>query len=374
MSHDKHHGNDHKGGGHHFILSYKSATLVGLTLLVLTAVTVGIAGIDLGRFNFFVAMVVATIKALLVALIFMNLRNDKLENGIIFGASFMFLAIFFVLTFADLFFRGDVYWKEKGQPFPPIAGVVGKPKFKKAWNQTPEILAHGKQLYAVQCVSCHGADGKGDGPAAAALIPHPRNFHSNEGWKNGRKLTMVFKTLKEGIPGSGMASFATLPAEDRWAVAHYVLSLNGPAEKDSAADFAKIGVDPNKEDAGGSEKPTIPVAVAMERMAEKDTIRVTTIRRPYLMKEGTAEGVGAQIYRTQCASCHGERAQGGVEVKNLGGFPNTIVKTSPIGNVDSGRFQEVVLKGLPGDLMPGHGEFSVSEIRELYNHVRTLKQ
>lgn len=34
----------------------------------------------------------------------------------------------------------------------------------------------GKALYAQQCASCHGSGGKGDGPAAAALQPKPRNL------------------------------------------------------------------------------------------------------------------------------------------------------------------------------------------------------
>ena len=53
----------------------------------------------------------ATIKGLMVALIFMNLRFDRRENGLIFSTSFLFLAIFIVLTGTDLFFRGDVYLK-----------------------------------------------------------------------------------------------------------------------------------------------------------------------------------------------------------------------------------------------------------------------
>ncbi len=39
-------------------------------------------------------------------------------------------------------------------------------------------LNHGKELYTKLCVSCHGAEGKGDGPIGAALPADqkPRNF------------------------------------------------------------------------------------------------------------------------------------------------------------------------------------------------------
>lgn len=36
--------------------------------------------------------------------------------------------------------------------------------------------AKGKASYDTYCVSCHGATGKGDGPAGAALNPKPRNL------------------------------------------------------------------------------------------------------------------------------------------------------------------------------------------------------
>lgn len=40
---------------------------------------------------------------------------------------------------------------------------------------TPE--AEARQLFAGRCSPCHGAEGAGDGAAAAAINPHPRNFH-----------------------------------------------------------------------------------------------------------------------------------------------------------------------------------------------------
>ncbi len=57
-------------------------------------------------------------------------------------------------------------------------------------------VARGKQLYQANCASCHGAGGKGDGPAGAALNPKPVDLtvmagHHPDGdfaWKiaNGR--------------------------------------------------------------------------------------------------------------------------------------------------------------------------------------------
>src|SRR5262245_30553450 len=39
-------------------------------------------------------------------------------------------------------------------------------------------IANGKKLAETNCISCHGASGKGDGPAAAALTPKPADWTS----------------------------------------------------------------------------------------------------------------------------------------------------------------------------------------------------
>jgi len=258
------HGQNHSQHGHsthHHILPFKMVAIIGACLMTLTVITVWVAGIDLGRMNFVVAMAVATTKALLVALFFMNLRYDRAENGVIFGTSFVFLAIFILLTSTDLFFRGDVYVKPGD-----LTAHAAKSKLKDPWVATPELISHGKELFQVNCIACHGPEGKGNGPAAAALNPHPRNFTSDAGWVNGRSVPMVFKTLKEGVPGSSMASFATLPTDDRWALVHFVLSL-GPTQvpTPSAAELAKVGVSATGE--AEKEAATIPVDFAIERMS-----------------------------------------------------------------------------------------------------------
>ena len=252
--------NDHQH--HHHIVPDKTALTIGAALLVLTGVTVGMAYVHLGKLNMLAAFAVASVKAALVALYFMNLKYDKRENGVIFATSFLFLAIFIVLTSADLFFRGDVYTKG-----PLLAATLGEAKFKKAWVSTPEVMNHGKELYAQQCVACHGAEGKGDGPAAGSLNPHPRNFHVTDGWKNGHKPSQIFKTLKEGIPGSAMASFASLPAEDRWALSHYVAAMNPQPQTDTDADLAAVGVKGGE--AAAEEQKSISIDSAIEILSKQ---------------------------------------------------------------------------------------------------------
>lgn len=42
---------------------------------------------------------------------------------------------------------------------------------------TPEAKAEAEQIFTTRCMTCHGMQGNGDGPASVALSPKPRNFH-----------------------------------------------------------------------------------------------------------------------------------------------------------------------------------------------------
>lgn len=248
----------------HYILPDSKAIKTGIMLLILTGVTVALSFVHLGKLNFVVGMIVATLKGLLVTGIFMGLAKDRKSNLVIFSTSFIFLTVFIVLTSTDLLFRGDVYVKG------PLIRDTGTSKFSKGWEPTPELIAHGKVVFAQQCTACHGDAGDGKGPAAAALNPHPRNFHVADGWKNGRKPSQIFKTLKDGIPGGAMASFGTLPLDDRWALTHYVASLGPDVLKDTTQDLAAIGIDPTKESVTSDVAKSIPLDFAMKRTATDD--------------------------------------------------------------------------------------------------------
>ena len=243
----------------HHVLPDAMAIKIGLTLLVFTVITVAVAYIDMGRWNLIVAMIVATIKASLVMLFFMGLKYDHKENSVIFGTSFLFLAIFFVLTGSDLFFRTE--------PARTEFKVASGGKFKKPWVLTPEILVNGREIFTQQCVTCHGSEGLGNGAASGTLNPKPRNFTKDADWKNGRKPSQVFGTLTKGL--NQMPSFATLAPEDRWSAAYYVLSLGPKPSPDTPEDLAKVGIDPNKAGGGVVDAPTVPIDFAMERMIQE---------------------------------------------------------------------------------------------------------
>lgn len=88
----------------------------------------------------------------------------------------------------------------------------------------------GQELYQRKCAVCHGAEGKGDGPAAYLLYPKPRDFVSGK-FKIRSTSTLptdedLFKTITSGVPGTSMPSWAALPEQDRKALVAYVKSLS----------------------------------------------------------------------------------------------------------------------------------------------------
>ncbi len=94
--------------GPHVTLRVLTATIV--TLLVLTALTVGATVIDFGgAANLWIAVFIATVKATLVALYFMHLRYDRPFNAVVFVAALLFVLLFVGLTLTDtLQYRSDV--------------------------------------------------------------------------------------------------------------------------------------------------------------------------------------------------------------------------------------------------------------------------
>jgi len=76
------------------------ATLV--VLLILTAITVGASYINFGSGNIVIALSIATVKGIIVALIFMHLLHDKPVNAVIAVAGFIFLGIFLLFDFLDV--------------------------------------------------------------------------------------------------------------------------------------------------------------------------------------------------------------------------------------------------------------------------------
>ncbi|HEY5895376.1 MAG TPA: cytochrome C oxidase subunit IV family protein [Chthoniobacterales bacterium] len=76
-----------------------------LVLFVLLAGTVGVAYVDLGRWNTVIAMLISVMKAALIVLVFMKLRHSGRLVALAFFAGLFWLAILISLTLGDFFSR-----------------------------------------------------------------------------------------------------------------------------------------------------------------------------------------------------------------------------------------------------------------------------
>ena len=147
------------------------------------------------------------------------------------------------MTLAVIFLAAGCSRKEPDQASQPAnPPAVPEPAAAPATETTAAAAAAvnseaGTQVFKTYCSTCHGATGKGDGAAAAALNPKPANFASGA-FKydaNGNGATGDIDDIKaivhDGAAKHGgsplMAPWPMLTPEQLQAVAEYVKSLHG---------------------------------------------------------------------------------------------------------------------------------------------------
>ena len=111
-------------------------------------------------------------------------------------------------------------WAQGGAPWVAPASE----KAKK--NPTPsdkKTVEQGEKIAKINCVSCHGTKGKGDGLAAVALNPKPADWTSKrvQDMSDGE----IFWKITTGR--GAMPAWRHLPENDRWAIVRYIRTLAG---------------------------------------------------------------------------------------------------------------------------------------------------
>lgn len=92
---------------------------------------------------------------------------------------------------------------------------------------TPANIETGRTLYQQNCASCHGATGRGDGPAAASLNPAPSDLEAAVHMPISTDAYLDWTLSEGGAPvGSAMPSFkASLAQEQIWKIVLYLRTL-----------------------------------------------------------------------------------------------------------------------------------------------------
>jgi cytochrome c oxidase cbb3-type subunit I/II len=104
--------------------------------------------------------------------------------------------------------------------------------------KSDESVEHGKKAYKRRCEGCHGEKGDGKGPAAKFFVrAKPRDFTS--GTYKFRTTPSgsvpldsdLYRTVTEGVRGTAMPPWFTLPEEERWDLVQYIKTFSKDFEE-----------------------------------------------------------------------------------------------------------------------------------------------
>ena len=152
-----------------------------------------------------------------------------------------------------------------------------------------DAAAEAQTLFTTRCSPCHGLAGAGDGIAAAALIPKPRDLSAAE-WQGSVTDDHISRVIRLGGPAVGLSPL--MPpnpdlVEKPDVVAALVAQVRGfGPEQPPTASETVAGTDP----APATPPPTPEPTPATPKPAAATTT--------------AAAGTGEQIFKTVCAACH----------------------------------------------------------------------
>jgi len=103
-------------------------------------------------------------------------------------------------------------------------------------KSSEESIAKGRELFVKACVQCHGQAGRGNVTSGKKLKDDwsdriwPRNLTRPETWRFTKTAKDVFQRISTGIRSTPMPEHTTtMPEEDRWNIANYVMTLKNTA-------------------------------------------------------------------------------------------------------------------------------------------------
>lgn len=101
------------------------------------------------------------------------------------------------------------------EPPPPSTGVPNAqtesgPSASAKTQGSGDVPVQAQKMFATVCAMCHGADGTGNGPAAANLNPKPRNY-TDAAWQASVTDDEIKKTILLG--GQGVGKSASMPGQ-----------------------------------------------------------------------------------------------------------------------------------------------------------------
>jgi cytochrome c oxidase cbb3-type subunit 2 len=229
-----------------------------------------------------------------------------------------------------------------------------------------DALARALELYARHCAACHGAEGRGDGPAAYLMNPKPRDFARGEfrlvTTTNGVPTDDdLMRVLETGMPGSAMPPWDRLPLADR-------RLLVGIVKGFWRADLLRIYREEELDDD------------ELQRTVAEETTPGAPLSFAGEAGPSLAQVARGRIAYTQaCASCHGRDGRGDAtrELLDSRGYPapaRDFTKGIFKGGSEARQIYARLRAGMKGTAMPTFGPDVLPEedAWAVVHYVRTL--
>ena len=237
-------------------------------------------------------------------------------------------------------------------------------------------------LYREHCAHCHGISGNGAGPTAAFLNPYPRDFRLGKFKFKSTPLRQpptdhdLATILRNGIPGTAMPSFRTLPDEEIDSLVDYVkyLTIRGQFERFLIAEVngldeqPLLNLDLVRPKADGKPPSETDRAAFQEQayVLFGDGLLDEIIARWLDPEEKITEippappivnpdhddhqelvSTGRELFYTKgnCLQCHGETGMGDGQTTNFDDWTNEWIKTAGVDPFDATTYGEFLAAG-----------------------------
>jgi putative copper export protein/mono/diheme cytochrome c family protein len=117
---------------------------------------------------------------------------------------------------------------------PTVASLLTVPAYPTTFATSPtefgdSSIVRGAALFAPHCAVCHGAEARGDGPAAKSLPVAPADLTAAHFWAHteGDLFWFISHGMSAPSGASTMPAFgAVLPSDDRWALIDFLKARN----------------------------------------------------------------------------------------------------------------------------------------------------
>lgn len=188
-------------------------------------------------------------------------------------------------------------------------------------SATPPIVkqGQGKSLFISYCASCHGEKGNGKPASGLKMKPPALDLTAFE-----LSHSFIRRVLQEGVLGTGMAAWTSLPADELSAVAAFTATLS---RDDSLSPQQRVAPD------------------------------------------GVLGEAGRRVYLVHCARCHGVNGQGdGPEASRYRPPPPSFVEMKP----SFAAAARIITEGIPGSAMPAWPRLTRAEIQAVTSYIRSL--